>query len=351
MVGARRVIWIMAAMAAASGCASQSPFGDSAFPAAADGGSNPGVLAALNPPAANHGWTASAPSSLGGSPAGPGNWPPAAAGAPPRTGFLSTALGSLGDAFRLEPKVLPAPDPISLASEPGAVGPEMHFHAARLYESQGNVREAIAQYRQVLAMAPQDYRTLVSLARLHDRQGDFPLAESLYRQATSVAADNPLAFNDLGLCYARHGMVQPAIAAIERAVALQPLNPLYRNNLATLLVDSHRTDEAFQHLSAAHGEAVAHYNLGVLLCRRQKRDSARQHLAAAVALDPSFAAARQLLETLQPPADNTQRTVLPAGASWPIPAPAEMQPPSDPSQLPERPCPGSPPVPWPLPPT
>ena len=44
-----------------------------------------------------------------------------------------------------------------------------------------------------------------------------------------------------------------------------PNSQLYRNNLAALLVESNRPDDAVTILSEAYGPAVAHYNVGYLL--------------------------------------------------------------------------------------
>ena len=52
---------------------------------------------------------------------------------------------------------------------------------------------------------------------------------------------------------------------LRQAVKLEPKRKLYRNNLATVLVDMGRTDEAWDELSSVHTPAVAHYNLGYLL--------------------------------------------------------------------------------------
>ena len=56
----------------------------------------------------------------------------------------------------------------------------------------------------------------------------------------------------------------------KNAAAAQPPYPLYRNNLAAVLVDLQRYDEALRHLAAVHAASVAHYNLGFLLAERHQ---------------------------------------------------------------------------------
>jgi Flp pilus assembly protein TadD len=193
------------------------------------------------------------------------------------------------------------------------------LRAARVYENQGNVQTALSHYERALAVDPNNAQALVSVARLYDRQDDLGNADEFYRRAMQVAPANPTPYNDLGICYARRGRIQPAIPLLTQAVTLEPLNKLYRNNLAVTLVDAGRVDEALQHLSNAHGEIVARYNLAVLLSRRQQYAAARQQCQTAIALEPNFAAARELLERLdagsgadnagrvpsQPPANNS----------------------------------------------
>ena len=59
--------------------------------------------------------------------------------------------------------------------------------------------------------------------------------------------------------------MKDAAAALRRAVAADPKEVLDRNNLATVLIELNRSDEAYQTLVSVHGEAVVHYNIGFLL--------------------------------------------------------------------------------------
>ena len=225
----------------------------------------------------------------------------AAVSAPSGGAFLAPlerAMGSVADAFRIEPTVVPPNDPVSLASQPRSVGPDLHFRAGQVYESQGNLAAAVACYEKALDIDPCDFRTLLGCGRLYDRQSDFHQAESFYQRAIGVQPNNSAALNDLGMCYARQGSLDAAVSTLERAVLFQPDDPLYRNNLAMALVDCRRLDEAFQQLSAVHGAAGAHYNLGFLLSRRGMPDLARQHFERALQIDPGLTPARQMLARL-----------------------------------------------------
>ena len=60
-----------------------------------------------------------------------------------------------------------------------------------------------------------------------------------------------------------------------KAVELQPDRELYRNNIATVLVEVGRSDEAVRQIAAVYGEPIAHYNVGVLLQQQGKRQDGR----------------------------------------------------------------------------
>lgn len=226
---------------------------------------------------------------------------------------MRKATGAVSDALTVQPRVTPAADPVSLASQPANVGPDLHYHAARMYEGQQNLPASITHYEQALAVAPNDIRTLLGYARLLDRQENLAGAEQLYRRAIELQPENTSALNDLGMLYARHGQFAHAAQVLEQAVAIQPTDQRYRNNLASVLVDVGNEQAALSHLTAVHGDAIAHYNLGYLLSQRQQNERAADHLRQALNLNPYFEPARTLLGNLQ----TTSARFQPASASMP----------------------------------
>jgi hypothetical protein len=84
---------------------------------------------------------------------------------------------------------------------------------------------------------------------------------------------------------------------------------LYRNNLATVLVEAGRPNEAFAQLAATSEPAVAHYNLGYLLHQRGQSQPAADHLQRALLLNPSLSPASQLLAEINGPAAATDLVV------------------------------------------
>jgi tetratricopeptide (TPR) repeat protein len=197
-------------------------------------------------------------------------------------------------------------DPTNLDSRPKSVGPDVFIAAGRMYETQGKFPEALTQYEKALKASPNDLASLISIARLHDRQGNFPKAIEAYNRAAKAHPKSGLVQNDLGLCYARQKDSNRAVDSLMRACEFSPKNPKYRNNLATVLVEAGRTEEAFRQLNTLNSEGTAHYNIACMLTPRGKHEEAAQHLKLALQAEPDLMPARELLAQItgvpmQPP--------------------------------------------------
>ncbi|MBI2479294.1 MAG: tetratricopeptide repeat protein [Planctomycetia bacterium] len=234
--------------------------------------------------------------------------PPPANGGSDWLASLRSTGASVGDAFTIKPRTIPAVDPTSLANRPGDVGGALKYHAAKVYEADGNIAGAMALYQKSLQMTPNDVLAMIGYGRLLDRTGNFREAERLYLRAIELEPSNVVALNDLGMIYAHQGMLDPALESLSQAVQLQPANQRYRNNIAIVLIDAGRPEQAFGHLAAVHGEATAHYNLAFLLARRNLNDQAVGHLQQALAMNPQLTPARQLLDSLAVPTGYAQQT-------------------------------------------
>ncbi len=152
---------------------------------------------------------------------------------------------------------------------------------ARNEEAKGNLNGAIQKYQDALKLDANSKSALIGLARVYDSQGNLNKAMALYRQAVKAHPKDATAHNDLGLCYARQNRLQEASQSLERAVKLAPDKTLYRNNLAKVLVELGHTEPALAHLTVAHGDAVAHYNLGCMLYERGQVEASLEHFATA----------------------------------------------------------------------
>jgi tetratricopeptide (TPR) repeat protein len=201
----------------------------------------------------------------------------------------------IADAFEIEPRVIPADDPASLAQMPKNLSPSIYIQSAIWSERNGNPETARQQYEKGIELSPRDMATLVHYARFLDRQNRADEAVAIYQRALSIEPRNVVALNDLGLCHARQGRFQLALVPLRDAVAAAPENARYRNNLANVLVAAGQTPAAVETLQQIHPPAIAHYNVGCLLVRHRKMDEAARHLAYSIQLDPNFPSSHEML--------------------------------------------------------
>ncbi len=238
----------------------------------------------------------------------PSYQPPRPAGAKKTSLFgnfknqMSSAASKTKDALTIEPKVVAAPDPVSLSSPAGNVGAELYFASARVHERQGNTAKADELYRKALQEKPNDLQVLLHYARMHDRAGNLETAVGIYRRAIAAHPQEAATFNDLGLCHARQNQLRESTEALQQAVRLNPQSALYRNNFASVLVQMGHTEEALSQLKAVHGPAAGHYNLAYLLHKSGRSPEAGPYARRALELDPNMAPAQRLLAMIEVPA-------------------------------------------------
>jgi tetratricopeptide (TPR) repeat protein len=236
-------------------------------------------------------------------------------------------------------------DEVSLNNPPPKMNAAMHVSMAHVHESSNNLDAAAQTYEKALKLDSKHVPAIVGLAQVRFRQQrhdeayqlftqtrkldphnlqamlgqahyqdtkeNMPEATRLYTEATQRHPESAAAWNDLGLCLARQGRLPESQQTLQRAVQLDTSNVLYRNNVATVLVELKRNQEALVHLQQAHGQAAGHYNLGFLLHRRGEDQAAAEQFNMALRVDPSFEPARQWLEKLNSEQANPQRADRP----------------------------------------
>ncbi len=189
-------------------------------------------------------------------------------------------------------------DPISLGFESGPPSAALYLSMAQLSDRGGNVEHARSMYQRALSIEPNHLESLLGLARLEDREGRLNEALRIYQQAAAAYPQNAQVLNDLGLCHARMGQLPVSLQLLGQATQLQPQKQLYRNNIAKVLIELNRIDEAASHQAAVHPPAVAQYNMGVLLHQRGRTEEAVRFLTAATHIDPQLQAAGALLSQI-----------------------------------------------------
>jgi tetratricopeptide (TPR) repeat protein len=176
-----------------------------------------------------------------------------------------------------------------------------HFNLAFTYVRIRRYREAEAEYKAAIDRGPNYayvYENLGSLylEQLH-RQDD---AEKAFKKAVELGDVD--AYDWLGILYDKRGDLKLAETNFRKAIEVKPNTVAARINLAQLLTDQNRKDEAEQVLHAAAvldmHDPNPHFRYADLLAERNKLDDAEVEYMVVVGLLPDDPLAREHLGDL-----------------------------------------------------
>lgn len=195
---------------------------------------------------------------------------------------LMQAGNSISNALRIQPKVTPPDDPVKLdgQSPDPKVAADLNYHAGYFKETQKRFAEAAMHYERALKQSPNDARCISAYGRVLDQLGNRVEAEKQLRRACELAPQDPAPLSDLAQSYARRQDWNAALTCQRQAVALQPTNQVFLNQMARLLIDAGRPDEAVQILVPGHGPEKAQLAVAAYLDARQKPNPVMQTPAA-----------------------------------------------------------------------
>jgi Tfp pilus assembly protein PilF len=129
--------------------------------------------------------------------------------------------------------------------------------------------------------APDSPRARVNLGDVAMRNGRINDAIALYKQALAIDPDFGLALSNLAGLYTQQHRLDEAAPLIERATRNNPDNPGLLSNLGSLYYEQKRYDDAAKTLARAieldPEQPTAHFNLGLIEFDRQNWLAARSH--------------------------------------------------------------------------
>ena len=171
--------------------------------------------------------------------------------------------------------------------------PAAYVNLGNVLKNKGELNEAIATYRQAIALDP-DYREAHSaLCVALMAQGKIEEAIAVCRNAIALRPDNPDNYLNLGLALYAQRNFDEAIVAFRTAIVHAHNYAAAYLSLGNALRETHRYDEAI----CAYGAAIAskpdypaaHLNLANIFHEQGKIDEAIAGYSRAIALKPDFA--------------------------------------------------------------
>ncbi len=151
------------------------------------------------------------------------------------------------------------------------------FNRAWELQRKGELKEAVAEYRALLARAPTYAEAQANLGVVLARLGNYEGAIAAYEAALRLKPElTPILLN-LGIAHYRAGQFAKAVEVLERFVAVAPDHAQPRQLIGVSLVELGRDEEAVTYLepasSSAQAEATALYSLGLAYLRLRRGDA------------------------------------------------------------------------------
>ncbi|MCF8043388.1 MAG: tetratricopeptide repeat protein [Desulfarculaceae bacterium] len=149
---------------------------------------------------------------------------------------------------------------------------------------QGDVDEALMQFRQVMAESPKHLESMVNVAAIHLGKGQPEDALRVLSAALKVW-DIPMVRANLGVAYLQMDRLEDAAYQLKEALNGAPNMPDALTNLSTVFLRTGETDNAEkaarQALDLNENFAMAHNNLAVILSEKGQTEQARFHAVRA----------------------------------------------------------------------
>lgn len=213
----------------------------------------------------------------------------------------------------------------------------LHENFALFLQSVGDLQGAIAEWRRVHDLIPQDCVMYFQLGRLLRMQGQWAEAESSLREAVTIRPSLTKGWYELGNVHASEEKFELALADYNRARQQSPQDPQTIFRIGKVLAKLNRHTEAIENYRAAiklnpadwethfefggeldsanqldearnefgeaarlnPGNARTHFNYGVLLAKQNRLDEAQREFEETIRLEPDYKKARTYLAQLQ----------------------------------------------------
>ncbi|MFC1631248.1 tetratricopeptide repeat protein [Candidatus Omnitrophota bacterium] len=167
-----------------------------------------------------------------------------------------------------------------------------HNNLGKALSTSGQPQQAIREYRQAIAIEPNNAKAHNNLAVALDGLKRREEALALYQKATTLDNTYESAYYNLGNLYYKMGKYAQAIPAYQKAIAINPYLSWAHNNLGNAFSESGddlQAQAAYeQAISIDPNFAQAYNNLGVTLDQLGKKEQALTAYKQALSIDPNF---------------------------------------------------------------
>jgi tetratricopeptide (TPR) repeat protein len=179
---------------------------------------------------------------------------------------------------------------------------EARFGMAEANVAEGRIQEALSQYGQTLAIAPESIKALLSLAVLSDAAGDQASAARYFDLALRGHADDPQVELAAGKWYAEQGSFDSAEKRAKIALSLKPTLTSALLLLGSIYLQTARYPDAVdayrQVVSANRDDTLAWYGLGIAYSKSGDTAKAISSLSTGLLIQPQDEVARIAEETI-----------------------------------------------------
>ncbi|UCC32687.1 MAG: tetratricopeptide repeat protein [Phycisphaerales bacterium] len=176
--------------------------------------------------------------------------------------------------------------------------PETHFAAARLFESQGDFRRAITQYRRAVAVNHNYVEAYHRLGLLLSMTGQRQEAIATLGRAVELKPDSAVLHNNLGFELMLGKRWREAQREFLRAIELKPNFARAYINLGIVQSRLGWFDNALTTFQAILPPADAYYNLGLMYRGQRRYSEAARTFQHVLSLNPDFIAAQRQLDQM-----------------------------------------------------
>ena len=151
-----------------------------------------------------------------------------------------SAQGNLGSLLKENPSLVQIPPQKLSSTESAAIRNSWGL----VLKKQQKLPEAIEQFRQAIALNPQDADAYYNLANALSDLNDIPGAVKEYKAAIGLRPNYAAAYNNMGHAFHRDKKLSEAIEQFRQAIAFNPQDADAHYNLANALFDQEGLEDA-----------------------------------------------------------------------------------------------------------